>query len=829
MFKELLTLYETRQLKKGLKTADLILKKFPDHGETLCMKGLVVTHMGKREEGLDLVKRGVRLDLTSHICWHVFGLIQKADKKYEEALKSYTQALKYDKENMNLLRDSAQLQTQLRLFENLVETRHTILKLRPNLRQNWVALAVAHHLNGNLLEAKKILDHYQRSLKNIPDYDIEHSETLIYYIHLLEDLGELSEALSVLDTSSKSRAIVDRTAILETRARILSKQKSPEAEEAWRALIDHNSDSYEYYRGYLKHLGIDDDQAAAKALDKLTEFIVQLPKANAPRRLQLNIASGETFKKLVEPYITHGITKGIPSLFADLKSLYSDKENQAVIEAVVEGAREKYAKDLPSIEPTNYLWTVYFLAQHYSYISQPTKALSLLDIALTHTPTLPELHMCKARVLKRSGDLLGAARCLNDARLLDGQDRFLNTKCGKYLLRAGMIEEANVIFAMFTKKDAVSAAADLQDMQSLLFLLEEGDAQCRIGKPHLALKKYMAVKMVFDEIDDDQFDFHGYNLRKFTISIYLKLLSWENQLRSHPSYIKAVMKASKILVSAHDDPSMVTGLISSSSQMTDAEKKAKKKARKAAQKVQDDKKATTPTSTDKELESVQPKDDDPDGLKQLGAADRLEQAHKLLHPLSTLAPDNIDVWIATYDVAIRRKKLLQAVAALNRASGLNPDHPELHIRLIDLKQTASSLPQSPPSPIGPVFVDAVSKLVPDELSLDTFNSLYLQRHSTDPQANLAAAKVSHKLKAPRHEVETLVFALLEGQVQLNIPTALSAISFLTSLQSSRVDEFKAVCQTKFELSTVFKNSAELAVLGQQVLLGATESSPDETP
>jgi hypothetical protein len=66
---------------------------------------------------------------------------------------------------MNLLRDSAQLQTQLRLFENLVDTRHIILKLRPNLRQNWVALAVAYHLNGNLLEAKKILEHYQRSLK----------------------------------------------------------------------------------------------------------------------------------------------------------------------------------------------------------------------------------------------------------------------------------------------------------------------------------------------------------------------------------------------------------------------------------------------------------------------------------------------------------------------------------------------------------------------------------------------------------------------------------------------------------------------------------------
>jgi hypothetical protein len=32
LFKDLLALYETRQLKKGLKTADQILKKFPEHG-----------------------------------------------------------------------------------------------------------------------------------------------------------------------------------------------------------------------------------------------------------------------------------------------------------------------------------------------------------------------------------------------------------------------------------------------------------------------------------------------------------------------------------------------------------------------------------------------------------------------------------------------------------------------------------------------------------------------------------------------------------------------------------------------------------------------------
>ena len=61
------------------------------------MKGLILTHMGRREEGLDLVKKGIRLDITSHIVWHVFGLIQKAEKNYEEALKSYMQALRFDK------------------------------------------------------------------------------------------------------------------------------------------------------------------------------------------------------------------------------------------------------------------------------------------------------------------------------------------------------------------------------------------------------------------------------------------------------------------------------------------------------------------------------------------------------------------------------------------------------------------------------------------------------------------------------------------------------------------------------------------------------------
>lgn len=46
---------------------------------------------------MDLVKRGLVFDMQSHICWHVLGIIKKADKNWEEALKAYMQAVRCDK------------------------------------------------------------------------------------------------------------------------------------------------------------------------------------------------------------------------------------------------------------------------------------------------------------------------------------------------------------------------------------------------------------------------------------------------------------------------------------------------------------------------------------------------------------------------------------------------------------------------------------------------------------------------------------------------------------------------------------------------------------
>lgn len=56
------------------------------------MKGLSTYNTGKRDEGKELARQGLALDIKSHVCWHVNALIHRADREYVEALKCYTQA-----------------------------------------------------------------------------------------------------------------------------------------------------------------------------------------------------------------------------------------------------------------------------------------------------------------------------------------------------------------------------------------------------------------------------------------------------------------------------------------------------------------------------------------------------------------------------------------------------------------------------------------------------------------------------------------------------------------------------------------------------------------
>ena len=49
------------------------------------------------------------------------------------------------------------------------------------------------------------------------------------------------------------------------------------------------------------------------------------------------------------------------------------------------------------------------------------------------------------------------------------------------------------------------------------FELEWAEAQVRLGKPGLAIKKALAVHTHFEDFVEDQFDFHTYCMRKVCV------------------------------------------------------------------------------------------------------------------------------------------------------------------------------------------------------------------------------------------------------------------------------------------------------------------------
>jgi peptide alpha-N-acetyltransferase len=107
--------------------------------------------------------------------------------------------------------------------------------------------------------------------------------------------------------------------------------------------------------------------------------------------------------------------------------------------------------DLEEAPASALVWTYYYLAQHYDYLENTDMALKYIDKAISHTPTLPELYMTKARIYKHMGNYSEAAESMDEARELDTADRCVNSKSAKYHLRANHIDTALNIVGSFVR------------------------------------------------------------------------------------------------------------------------------------------------------------------------------------------------------------------------------------------------------------------------------------------------------------------------------------------------------------------------------------------
>ncbi|KAJ8600941.1 hypothetical protein CTAYLR_005072 [Chrysophaeum taylorii] len=376
LFKSIVKFYETKQYKKGLKAADAVLRKFPNHGETLAMRGLVLNCLERKAEAYDHVKRGLKADMRSHVCWHVYGLLHRSDRRYTDAIKSYKQALRIDGENIQILRDLSLLQVQMRDRHGFLETRKELLRLKPNNKMHWIAYALANHLCDAKETAIQVIDAYSNSQEE-RSATYEDSELALYRNTILEEMGRYDEALAHLEATKP--LIVDVRSWRERRAEMLlytRRQRRRRSEEeddddessttseeaarsAWIELLsstEASGDNYFYHRGLQLavlpevsaarcreimrtqracELPTDAIELSFEQVERLDETYASLatrfPRGEAFLWIPLTYAPrGPAFERMLDSTIRRLTKRGAPALGSSLERLWEPKAGEVV-------------------------------------------------------------------------------------------------------------------------------------------------------------------------------------------------------------------------------------------------------------------------------------------------------------------------------------------------------------------------------------------------------------------------------------------------------------------------------------------------------------------
>ena len=699
----------------------------------------------------------------SHVCWHVYGLLHRADREYNESIKAYKQALRIDSENLQILRDLSLLQVQMRDLSGFVKTRNTILSLKSTQKINWLTYAVAKHLNGDLEGAVSVIDIYIGTVPEDSDElkrGYESSELAMYKNRLLSEMPDnLKAALDHLGECKK--VVVDETARLMTKGAYQLRLGSYEdAQQTFMSLLDRGlTEDYRVHSGYMCALLEADGetcQAAAKlkgtrtlaTMKPLTgdqrqallntyqgNLAERFPRSAAVRRIPLTLLEGEELKAAIDPYCRKGLSKGVPSLGCDLSALLLVEQEgkfvpatdpvdvrahstTAMVTDLVDAyivsltTDSKFPNGESSESPSTIMWAWYLRSYLHEICGEYSAALAMVDKAIEHTPTGVDLYELKARILKASGDIEAAAECLDVGRDLDKQDRYINNQTTKYMLQANKAEVALERISLFVK-DEGNPEQMLSDMQCSWYELELAECLRRKSDWGKSLKKFTSVVKHFEDWHEDQFDFHSYCIRKGTLRAYLDVLRFEEELWGLDNYARAAEGISRLYLHLYDNPNLTKEDEEPDySSMTAAERKkakaiARKKKKAADKKMEEEKAAAAEAANANQKKGAKPAviDEDPNG-EALLKRDPLEEAKKFSAILSRHAPSRLSTWLLQYDVAIRRKKAVLAMQALFKGRALDPQNGELFTRIVDFSDKASPEDDSH---------DAVKEILKDEL------------------------------------------------------------------------------------------------------------------
>lgn len=601
-FLEALKLYESKSYKKSIKILDGTLKKDSAFVDALALKGLDLLSLGEKSDAESYVKNALnKIEGTtaSPICCHVLGIYMRTTKKYAESVKWFQASLNNGSTNQQIYRDLATLQSQIGDLKGALVSRKKYWEAYLGYRANWTALAIAQDINGEHQQAVNTLSQFEKLVEGkLGEAEMyEHNECLMYKNEIMyraagNNKEKLQNVLKHLNDIEPN--VYDKYGLLEEKASIYMKLgELKEASKIYRTLIKRNPDDFRYYKLLEVALGVQGHIPLRKALyEKLQSFY---PRSEPPVFIPLTFIEDEKeLSQKLKDYIIPQLQRGVPAAFCNVKPLYQARAS--VVPSLLEQIVVDYSLTLdPTKEPLPYIWTCYYLAQHFLHLKQFQKSQEFIDRAIKHTPTLVELYIFKGRVLKHLGLLEEAAETLEAGRKLDLQDRFINTKTVKYYLRANNIEKATDIASLFTKNDdSVNGIKDLHLVEAAWFIIEQAEAYYRLyvtssrklqnlvtkaeeleakedpevealirdikieewetkKNQGLALKRFQAISKFYDQFEDDQLDFHSYCMRKGTPRAYIDMLKWAKTIYTKPVYVRALKGAFKIYSKLHDN------------------------------------------------------------------------------------------------------------------------------------------------------------------------------------------------------------------------------------------------------------------------------------
>ncbi|KAL6951032.1 hypothetical protein ACO0QE_000324 [Hanseniaspora vineae] len=695
---EAVKLYEGKHYKKSIKAVDAILKKNSSHFDSLSLKALNLFFINDKDQAESYAKKAInKINGNTSLCTHtgcfILGLYYKQTKDYAESAKWYQLSLDNGSPNKHSHRELAVLYAHLRNFDGAVKERTNYLQAMMGYRANWTGLALALDLAGKPDQAAKYLANFEDLAKGKlgPGEMYENNECIaykndLYYKMAGNDPEKLQNVLKDLDTIEND--VYDKYALLERRASIYMQLGDVKnASRVYRKLIKRNPDNFKYYKLLEVSLGVADSPSLRLALyEKMQEFY---PRSEPPKYMPLTfVQDSKKLEECLSAYILPQLKRGVLATFSNIKPLYRKRSNTVpkLVESIVESFLQTHADSTKT--PDVYIWTLYFLAQHYLYTKNFVKAQDYINKAIEHTPTAIELYIVKARILKHLGLLDKAAGVIEEARELDLQDRYINNKSVKYQLRCNDVHEAVQLISLFTKNDdeSFNGIKDLHTLEAGWFLVEQAESYYRLylstkkqileklrSAPEievtdesfdelkydmtkykgLALKRFAAISKIYDNFNDDQYDFHSYCPRKGTARSYLDLVSWGDRLYTLPIFVRAMKGFSKI---ALDDESQDEKLIfpETAGKNTNSKKKAKKFLK---QKQADD-----------EIEvASEKKDQDPLGEKLLHAKSPVHQFLDIFYDKyskQVLAEDKDEM--LEFMVNFRLGKFAICVSAMNK-------------------------------------------------------------------------------------------------------------------------------------------------------------------